>query len=86
MQVLQHVIPQQEGTTHIDVGADNSTPEQTWCADRVELPGLLRLADFATADTVRSFRVRFGVWTISSPSTTSRLQALAWSPIFLPAK
>jgi hypothetical protein len=28
MQVLRYVIPHQEVMTHIDVGDDNSTPEQ----------------------------------------------------------
>jgi hypothetical protein len=38
MQVLKYVIPYPEVMTHIDVGDDNSTPEQNMvCADRVEL-------------------------------------------------
>jgi hypothetical protein len=38
MQVLQYVIPYQEVMTHIDVGDDNSTPEQNMVrADKVEL-------------------------------------------------
>jgi hypothetical protein len=36
---LQYLIPHQELMTHIDVGDDNSTPEQNMVrADRVELP------------------------------------------------
>jgi hypothetical protein len=35
---LQHLIPHQDVMTHIDVGDDNSTPEQNMVrADRVEL-------------------------------------------------
>jgi hypothetical protein len=38
MQVLQYVIPHQEVMTHIDVGDDNSTPEQNMVrAHKVEL-------------------------------------------------
>jgi hypothetical protein len=38
MKVLQYVIPHQEVMTHIDVGDDNSTPQQNMVrADRVEL-------------------------------------------------
>jgi hypothetical protein len=45
----------------------------------------LRLADFSAADAVRSLIVRFAIWII--PFTVyNPAQALAWSPIFLPAK
>jgi hypothetical protein len=38
MPVLQHVITYQKVMTHIDVGDDNSTPEQNMVrADKVEL-------------------------------------------------
>src|SRR5258708_26983732 len=71
MQVLQYVITYQVVMTHIDVGDDNSAPEQSMVrADKGwsrTLTGLLSLADFA-ADAVRSFRVPVAVWTIPSPS------------------
>jgi len=72
---VQYVFPHQEVMTHIDVSDDNSTPEQNMVrADRVELsPAFLRFAD-AAADAVRSLSVRFAVWTIPSPSTTSQLK------------
>jgi hypothetical protein len=38
IEVLQYAIPNQEVMTHIDVGDDNSTPEQNMLrTDRVEL-------------------------------------------------
>jgi len=65
-------------------------------AHKVELSRRLSLADFAAADAVRSFSVRFASWTIPSPSPGDPelrccpssvynlpAQALAWSPIFI---
>jgi hypothetical protein len=38
IEVLQYAIPHQEVMTHIDVGDDNSTPEQNMLrTDRIEL-------------------------------------------------
>jgi hypothetical protein len=38
IEVLQYVIPHQEVMTHINVGDDNSTPEQNMLrTDRIEL-------------------------------------------------
>jgi hypothetical protein len=97
MQVLQYVITYQEVMTHIDVGDDNSTPEQNMVrADRVELSQAFELCGF------RRCRCRAellgpvcGVRTIPSPSPGDPelrwcpssvynfpAQALAWSPIF----
>jgi hypothetical protein len=59
MQVLKYVIPYQEVMTHIDVGDDNSTPEQNMvCADKSNSHKPFRLADFAADDAVRRFSVR----------------------------
>ena len=53
--------------THIDVGDDNSKSEQNMVhADRAELEGPLRPADFSDADAARSLIVWFAIWTIPS--------------------
>ena len=71
--MLQYVIPHQEVMTHIDVGDDNSTPEQNVLRARIESNSHtpFEAADFAAADTVRTFSVRVAVWNFPAQALVS---------------